>query len=59
VPASGNFLLPVVLLWACGYDGFVVIDLLCQAERILVGGGIGVGEYGKCIMHFGVGFGIE
>ncbi len=48
-----------MLLWAWGYDGFVVVDLLCWAERVVVSGGIGLGEYGKCIMHFGVGFEIE
>ncbi len=24
-----------------------------------MGRGVGLGEYGKCIIHFGVGFGIE
>ncbi len=55
----GIFLLPAVLSWAWGYDGFVVVDLLCWAVLVVVSGGIRVGEYGKCIMHFGVGFGIE
>ncbi len=59
VLALGNLLLPAVLLWAWGYDGFVIVDLLRQAERVVVSGGVGLGEYGKCIMHFGVGFGIE
>ena len=45
-----------MLLWAWGYDGFVVIDLLCRAGRIVMGRGVGLGEYGKCIMHFGFGF---
>jgi hypothetical protein len=52
-------LLSVVLSWARGYDGFVVVDLLCRAGRIVMGGGVGLGEYGKCIMHFWVGFEIE
>jgi hypothetical protein len=59
VLAPGNCLLPVVLLWAWGYDGFVVVNLLCQAEQVIASGGIKLGEYGKCIMHFGVGFWIE
>ncbi len=53
------FLLPAVLLWAWRYDGFVIVYWLCWVERVVVGGGIGLGEYGKCIIHFGVGFGIE
>ncbi len=54
--ALGNFLLPSVLTWAWGYDGFVIVHLLCRAGCVAVGGGIGLGEYGKCIMHFGFGF---
>jgi hypothetical protein len=57
--ALGNFSLPAVLLWAWGYDGFVVVNLLCWVEHVVVSGGIWLGEYGKCIMHFGVGFGNE
>ena len=57
--ALGIFSLPAVLSWAWGYDGFVVVDLLCRAGRIVMGGGLVLGEYGKCIMHFWVGFGIE
>jgi hypothetical protein len=59
VPASDNFLLPAVLLWAWGYDGFVVVDLLCRGERVVVGGDVRLGEYGKCIMHFWFGVGFE
>jgi hypothetical protein len=59
VLALGNFLLPAVVLWAWGYDGFLVMELLCWVERVLVSGGVGLGKYGKCIVHFGVGFGIE
>ncbi len=57
--APGKFSLPAVLMLAWGYDGFVVIYLLCRAGCIVVGGGIGLGEYDKCIMHFGVGFGVK
>ena len=57
--ASGNFLLPAVFSWAWGHDGFVIVDLLCWAECVVVSRGVGLGEYGKCIMHFWVGFGIE
>jgi hypothetical protein len=53
------FLLPVVLSWVWGYDGFVDVNLLCWAECIIVGGDVGLGEYGKCITQFGVWFGIE
>ncbi len=59
VLASCNFLLSAVLSWARGYDGFVIVDLLCWAGHVVMGGGIGLGEYGKCLMHFWVGFGIE
>jgi hypothetical protein len=59
VLASCNFLLSAVLLWAWGYDGFVVIDLLCWAGCVVMGGGVGLGEYGKCIMHCWVGLGLS
>jgi hypothetical protein len=42
-----------------GYDGFVVVHLLCRAGRVAVGGGIGLVKYGKCIVQFGSGFGVE
>ncbi len=51
--AHGIFLLPAVLLWAWGHDGFVIVHLLCGAGHVMVGGGIGLGEYGICIMQFG------
>jgi hypothetical protein len=59
VLALGNFMLSAVLSWAWGDEGFVLVDLLCRAGHIVMGGGVGLGEYGKCIMHFWVGFGIE
>jgi hypothetical protein len=59
VLVPGNFLLPAVLSWARGYDGFVVVHLLCRAGHVVVGGGIRLGEYGKYIMQFGFGFGVE
>ncbi len=49
----------MVLSWAGGYDGFVVVDLLCRAEVVVVSGGVGLVEYGKCIMNFGDEFGVE
>ena len=55
----GNFLLPAVLSRAWGYDGFVFVHLLCRAERVIVGWGVRLGEYGKCIMRFGFGFGVK
>ncbi len=57
--APGSFLLPAVLLCAGGYSDYVIIHLLCKAGCVIVGGGVGLGEYGKCIMQFGFGFGIE
>ena len=57
--APGFFLLPAVLSWFWGYDGFVLVDLLCWAELVVVSGGVGLREYGKCIMRVGFGFGIE
>jgi hypothetical protein len=59
VLAPGIFLLPAVLSWAWGYDGFVVVPLLCRAGHVVVGGGVRLGEYGKCIMQFGFVFGVE
>ncbi len=57
--SAGDFLLPAVLSWAGGYDGFVIVHLLCGPGCIVVDGGVGLGEYGKCIMRFGFGFRIE
>jgi hypothetical protein len=54
VLVSCVFLLSAVLSWAWGYDGFVVVDLLCWAGHLIIGGGVRLGEYGKCIMHFGL-----
>ncbi len=42
-----------------GYYGSVVIHLLCGVGCVVVGGGIRLGEYQKCIMRFGFGSGIE
>jgi hypothetical protein len=53
------FLLPAVLSWAWGHDGFVLVHLLCRAGRVVVGGGVRLGGYGKCIMQFGFGFGVK
>jgi hypothetical protein len=55
----GNFLLPAMLLWAGRYYGSVVFHLLCGAGRVIVGGGVGLGEYSNCIMQYGFGFRIE
>ncbi len=54
----GNFLLPAVFSWIRGYDGFVVVHLQCWAAYVVDGGGVGLGEYGKCIMQFGFKFGL-
>ncbi len=53
-----NFLLPVVFSWIRGYDGFVIIHLQCWAAHVVYGEGVGLGEYGKCIMQFGFKFGL-
>jgi hypothetical protein len=42
-----------------GYYGSVIVYLLCRAGCVIVGGGVGLREDGKCIMKFGFGFGIE
>ncbi len=58
VLSPGNFLLPAVFSWIRGYDGFVVVHLQCWGAHVVDGGGIGLGEYGKCIMQFGFEFGL-
>ena len=57
--APGNFSLPAVLSWAWGHEGFVIVHFLCGAGHVVVGGGVGLGEYGICIMQFGFGFGVK
>jgi hypothetical protein len=52
-----DFSLPAVFSWIRGYDGFVVVHLQCWVAHVVDGGGIGFGEYGKCIMQFGFEFG--
>jgi hypothetical protein len=47
----GIFLLPAVFSWIRGYGGFVVVHLQCWAAHVVDGGGVGLGEYGKCIMQ--------
>ncbi len=54
----GNLALPAVLPWIRGYDGFVIVHLQCWTAHVVAGGGIGLGEYGKCIMQFGFEFGL-
>jgi hypothetical protein len=54
----GDFLLPAVFSWIRGYDGFVVVHLQCWAAHVIDGGGVVLGEYGKCIMQFGFKFGL-
>ncbi len=58
VLSQGIFLLPAVFSWIRGYDGFVVVHLQCWAAHVVDGGGIELGEYGKCIMQFGFDFGL-
>ncbi len=55
----GNFLLPGVFSWIRGYDGFVVVHVQCWAIHVVDVGGVGLGEYGKCIMQFGFEFGLQ
>jgi hypothetical protein len=56
---AGQFLLPVVLSWAWGHDGFVIIHLLCGAGRVVVSGGVGLGEYGNALCNLGLGLGLS
>jgi hypothetical protein len=58
VLSLGNFLLPAVFSWIRGYDGFVIVHLQCWAAHVVDGGGVGLVEYGKCIMQFGFEFGL-
>ncbi len=58
VVSPGDFLLPAVFSWIRGYDGFVVIHLQCWAAHVVDGGGVGLGEYGKCTIQFGFEFGL-
>jgi hypothetical protein len=38
----------------------VLLSLICCVRlSVIVRGGVRLEEYGKCIMHFGVGLGIE
>ncbi len=41
------------------YYGSFIVHLLCGAGHVVVDGGVRLGEYGKCIMQFRFGFGIE
>jgi hypothetical protein len=53
----GYLALPAVFSWIMGYDGLVVIHLQWWAARVVVGGVVGLGKYGKCIMQYGFEFG--
>ncbi len=53
----GYLALPAMFLWIMGYDGFVVINLQWWAAHVVVGGVVGLGKYGKCIMKCGFEFG--
>ncbi len=53
----GFLALPAVFSWIMGYDGFVVVHLLWWAAHVVVGGVVGLGKYGKCIMQCGFEFG--
>ncbi len=54
----GYLALPAVFLWIRGYDGFVVVHLQWWAAHVVVGGVVGLGKYGKCIMQCGFEFGL-
>ncbi len=54
----GYLALPAVFSWIRGYDGFVVIHLQWWAAHVVVGGVVGLGKYGKCIMQCGFEFGL-
>ncbi len=53
----GYLALPAVFSWIRGYDGFVVVYLQWWAAHVVVGGVVGLGKYGKCIMQCGFEFG--
>jgi hypothetical protein len=53
VLSPGYLALPVVFSWIRGYDGFVVIHLQWWGAHVVVGGVVGLGKYGKCIMQCG------
>jgi hypothetical protein len=53
----GIFLLSVAFSWIRGYDGFAIVHLQCWAAHVVDDGGVGLGEYGKCIMQFWFKFG--
>ncbi len=57
VLSPGYLALPAVFSWIMGYDGFVVIHLQWWAAHVVVGGVVGLGKYGKCIMQCGFEFG--
>ncbi len=57
VLSPGYLALPVVFSWIRGYDGSVVVHLQWWAAHVVVGGVIGLGKYGKCIMQCGFEFG--
>jgi hypothetical protein len=54
----GYLALPAVFLWIRGYDGFVVVHLQWWTAYVVVGGVVGLGKYGKCIMQCGFEFGL-
>ncbi len=58
VLSPGYLALPAVFSWIRGYDGFVVIHLQWWAAYVVVGGVVGLGKYGKCIMQCGFEFGL-
>ncbi len=49
----GYLALPAVFSRIRGYDGFVVIHLQWWGAHVVVGGVVGLGKYGKCIMQCG------
>ncbi len=58
VLSLGYLALPAVFSWIRGYDGFVVVHFQWWAAHVVVGGVVGLGKYGKCIMQCGFEFGL-
>ncbi len=58
VLSPGYLALPALFSWIRGYDGFVVIHLRWWAAHVVVGGVVGLGKYGKCIMQCGFEIGL-
>ncbi len=53
VLSPGYLAFSAVFSWIRGCDGFVVVHLQWWGAHVVVGGVVGLGKYGKCIMPCG------